>query len=251
MNLSRIADEAGGAWDRQVVLPLLGRGQPGGLPDGSRRSFRAWGERPPEIRVRERAPRRGARAPLGFDRAASEAGLAPLPGCRTSPAPLPGGRRPRNPRRPPATLWQPFGLTKPLDILSNPKRIASLGPGLRLAAPKRSGGGGGGTSYPGFKHRKNHQPCKGCSTAPTNSFSPPCRGMNDRAGDRRSNPFRVDAPPHRTPRVARASRLRSALRRGTAQPLGFEPESLWDSHRVRSRPKSSRQAQSVGLESGS
>jgi hypothetical protein len=131
------------------------------------------------------------------------------------------------------------GLAKPLDILGNPKGIASLSPGLRAA------------SYPGFKHRKNHQPCKGCSTAPADSFSPPGRGMDDRAGDRRSNPFRVDVPPHRTPRVARASRLRSALRRGTAQPLGFEPESLWDSHRVRSRPKSSRQAQSVGLESGS
>ena len=37
--------------------------------------------------------------------------LAPLPGCRASSAPLPGGRRPQGiPRRPPATVWQPFGL---------------------------------------------------------------------------------------------------------------------------------------------
>ena len=55
--------------------------------------------------------------------------LAPLPGCRSSPALLPGGRRPRNPRRPPATLWQPFGLTAP--ECPNPsavRRIAGFQP---------------------------------------------------------------------------------------------------------------------------
>jgi hypothetical protein len=82
-----------------------------------------------------------------------------------------------------------------LNILGNPKGIVSLSPGLR------------GTSYPGFQfqQRKTHQPCKGCLTAPTDPLSPPCRGIDDRAGGRRSNPYRVDAPPRRTPRVARAS----------------------------------------------
>ena len=37
--------------------------------------------------------------------------LAPQPGCRAFPAPLPGGRRPKNPRRPPAAVWQTPGLT--------------------------------------------------------------------------------------------------------------------------------------------
>jgi len=89
-------------------------------------------------------------------------------------------------QRIPNLLWS-------LDILSNPKGIASFSPGLR------------GTSYPGSKDRKNHQPCKGCLTASTDPFSPPGRGIDDRAGDRRSNPFRVDASSYRTPRVARAS----------------------------------------------
>ena len=43
----------------------------------------------------------------------SEISLAPQPGCRSTPAPLSGGRRPQDPRRPPATLCQPFGLTRP------------------------------------------------------------------------------------------------------------------------------------------
>ena len=96
-----------------------------------------------------------------------------------------------------------------LDIQANPKGTASFSPGLR------------GTSYPGFKHRKNRQPCKGCLTAEWggdslspqfqarsagDTPSPPRKREIDAAlGDRRSNPFRVDAPPHRTPRVARAS----------------------------------------------
>src|ERR1035441_8513152 len=58
-------------------------------------------------------PGRSARAATWSARAGSQAGLAPPPGCRTSAGPLPGGRRPHKPRRPPATLWQPFGLTKP------------------------------------------------------------------------------------------------------------------------------------------
>ena len=43
----------------------------------------------------------------------SEISLVPQPGCRPTPAPLSGGRRPQDPRRPPATLCQPFGLTRP------------------------------------------------------------------------------------------------------------------------------------------
>ena len=74
-------------------------------------------------------PGRGARAAPWSARAGSKAGLAPLPGCRTSPAPLPGGRRPHNPRRPPATLWQPFRLTKPecpnFTLLLSARRRAS------------------------------------------------------------------------------------------------------------------------------
>ncbi len=80
-----------------------------------------------------------------------------------------------------------------LDILSNPKGIASFSPGLR------------GTSYPGSKDQENQQPCKGCPTTSTDPFSPHCRGIDDCVGDRRSNPFRVDASSYRTPRVARAS----------------------------------------------
>ena len=80
-----------------------------------------------------------------------------------------------------------------LDSFGNPKGIASFSPGLR------------GASYPGSKHRKNHQPCRGCLTASANPFSPLGPGTDECADDRRSNPFRVDTPPYRTPRVARAS----------------------------------------------
>ena len=102
--------KSAGVWT--LSAELTGRGQPAGLPEGSRWLFRARGERPPESLVRERAPRRGARATPWSARAGTVAGLAPLPGCRTTPAPLPGGRCPHNPQRPPATVWQPFGLTK-------------------------------------------------------------------------------------------------------------------------------------------
>jgi len=93
----------------------------------------------------------------------------------------------------PAGAAQILHLPGSLGSLGNPEGIASLSPGLR------------GTSYPGFKHRKNPQPCKGCLTVPTEPVLPPCRGIDDRAGDRRSNPFRVDAFSYRKPRVARAS----------------------------------------------
>ena len=42
----------------------------------------------------------------------SEISLAPGPGSRSTPAPLSGGRRPQDPRRPPATFCQPFGLKR-------------------------------------------------------------------------------------------------------------------------------------------
>ena len=58
-------------------------------------------------------PEGSARAARWPPRASPEADLAPLPGCRRSPTSLTGGRRPHYPRRPPATLWQPCGLTKP------------------------------------------------------------------------------------------------------------------------------------------
>jgi hypothetical protein len=43
--------------------------------------------------------------------------------------------------------------------LANPEGIVSLSPGLR------------GTSYPGFRYREGHQPCKGWITAQTDSLS--------------------------------------------------------------------------------
>ena len=52
------------------------------------------------------APRRGARPKPDVQRLWHPAGV------QTSLAQLPGGRRPHNPRRPPATLWQPFRLAK-------------------------------------------------------------------------------------------------------------------------------------------
>src|ERR1035441_10372108 len=52
--------EETGVWTSSAEL--TGRGQPVGLPKGSRWSFPFRPERPPESRVRERAPQRGARA---------------------------------------------------------------------------------------------------------------------------------------------------------------------------------------------
>jgi hypothetical protein len=100
-----------GSGDCTFSAELTGRGQPGGLPEGW--SFRARGERPPESGFRDRAPRRGARTASWFTRASTVAGLAPLPGCMPSLAPLPGGGHPVNPRRPPYTVWQPSGLAEP------------------------------------------------------------------------------------------------------------------------------------------
>jgi len=58
------------------------------------------------------------------------------------------------PNRPkPPALTQIPNLPLSLDTLGNPEGIGSLSPGLR------------GTSYPGFEHRKTHQPCKGCCPA--------------------------------------------------------------------------------------
>jgi hypothetical protein len=114
----------------------------------------------------------------------------------------------------PEEVAEVFNLLRSLDILGNPKEIGSLSPGLR------------GTSYPGFKHRKTQQPCKGCLTAPTDPFLPPCRGIDDHADDRLSNPFRVDASTRRTPRVARASQPwaeRSHPFRMTADLPTYEP----------------------------
>jgi hypothetical protein len=86
----------------------------------------------------------------------------------------------------PVLLWG-------VDTLGNPKGIASFSPGLR------------GTSYPGFEHPKDLQPCRGCLTASTDPFSSPSRRIDDRAGEGRSNPFRVGPSFYGTPRVARAS----------------------------------------------
>jgi hypothetical protein len=93
----------------------------------------------------------------------------------------------------PAIVAQVSNRLQGPNIPGNPKGIASFSPGLR------------GTSYPGFEHPKDRQPCKGCITAPTYPFSSPDRRIEGRAGEKRSNPFRVGASSGGTPRVARAS----------------------------------------------
>jgi hypothetical protein len=147
-------------------------------------------------------------------RAGVEAGLAPLPGCRTSPAPLPGGRRPHHPRRPPYTLWQPCGLLPLLvwgrgpgvstsSVGLHPERMRSLSPGLR------------GTSYPGCATGGRVNPERVVSFVPLTAGNPP-HSVRCRRVIQPLQGWRF--PSVRSPRVARASRLRSALRRGTAQP---------------------------------
>jgi hypothetical protein len=79
------------------------------------------------------------------------------------------------------------------NVLGNPKGIASFSPGLR------------GTSYPGFQHPKDRQPCKGCITVSSPPVSLPGRRIDNRMGERRSNPFRVGSSSGGIPRVARAS----------------------------------------------
>jgi len=74
--------------EHRFSIELNGGVQPGGLADGSRWSFRANGERPPERRRMVQHPGEG---------------------CQTRTP----GRRPPNPRRPPATVWQPSGLAAP------------------------------------------------------------------------------------------------------------------------------------------
>jgi hypothetical protein len=103
--------------------------QPGGLSDGSRWSLRARGERPPERRRMVQHPEEGCQTQppdectalhsgtpgpmssqrvLGLDKALAQfSGATPIsiprgskesgtpPGCKTHPAPLPGGRRPQ------------------------------------------------------------------------------------------------------------------------------------------------------------
>ena len=90
-------------------------GQPAGLPDRSRWSY-------PLPQTTTGKPRRMAEhsggvpdpATMRFTPGPRAEAQKPvwhlLPGCRTPPATLPGGRRPRSFRRPPATFSQPFGL---------------------------------------------------------------------------------------------------------------------------------------------
>jgi len=78
---------------------------------GSRRSLDLWGQRPLGSGAGDVLhPGRGARPAPRSVRAGSEAALAPLPGCFLSDAAF---RRsfPTCPERPPATFWQPYGLT--------------------------------------------------------------------------------------------------------------------------------------------
>ena len=91
--------------------------------------------------------------------------LAPRPGCRACSAPLPGGRRPHNPRRPPATLWQPCGLTDPEcpNSRANPQgwqRVAGGRSGQRGERPPEDRVGWSstpaGVPEPGRRDRRNH-----------------------------------------------------------------------------------------------
>jgi hypothetical protein len=93
----------------------------------------------------------------------------------------------------PAIAGQASILLGRLNIPGNPKGIASFSPGLR------------GTSYPGFEHPIDRQPCKGCSSVSTRAALSRGHRIDDRASGRRSNPFRVGSSSGRIPRVARAS----------------------------------------------
>src|ERR1035437_5389426 len=93
---------------------FIGGNQPAGLAEGSRWSLRARGERPPESCVRERSTQEGCQS-CAFvrsirlrSRSGTPAGVLGffLRRC-------PEAAAPKNPRRPPATLWQPFWLAKP------------------------------------------------------------------------------------------------------------------------------------------
>ena len=140
------------AVSRPVAQTGRWESQPGGLADGSRWSCRAKrGTTTGKPRRIGRAPRRGARPgsdvldlPSNLHR--DESGT-PGRGCRRSPAPLPGGRRPPNPRRPPATLWQPFGLTDPECPNSTARWTPPPSNGRVIWAthPQDTPGGDGGT----------------------------------------------------------------------------------------------------------
>jgi hypothetical protein len=121
--------------------PWAGRhgGQPGGLPECSRWSYplalTTTGKPGPRAEHPEGCARPGPNELHPGPRAEAQKPVWHLlPGCRNSPAPLPGGRRPQNSRRPPATLWQSFGLHHRLPapflslLFSAPVRIMAKGP---------------------------------------------------------------------------------------------------------------------------
>jgi hypothetical protein len=93
-------------------------GQPGGLVDGSRWSFGVKGERPPGSRVEWPSTPEGCQTQPGrhclarssrlrSDESGTPAGVQDIWHVVTRRSPPP------NPRRPPATLCQPFGLSDP------------------------------------------------------------------------------------------------------------------------------------------
>jgi hypothetical protein len=90
--------------------------QPAGLADGSRWSFRSEGEGPPESASPELMhPGRGARTTrvrrLSMVRVARL--WHPCRGAGPLLRRCPEVAAPKNPRRPPATVWQPSGLQSP------------------------------------------------------------------------------------------------------------------------------------------
>ena len=123
--------EETGVWTSSAEL--TGRGQPVGLPEGSRWSFPFRPERPPDSRVRERAPRRGARAAQWPPRTGSESGLAPCQGAGHLLRRYPEVAAPQNP---PATSGYPLSTLRVDQRAAESRRgflfSAFLGGSLRL-----------------------------------------------------------------------------------------------------------------------
>ncbi len=114
-------------------------GQPGGLPEGSRKSPGVWGRRPPDNSVGDfMHPGRGARLVAAATRAGD--GLAGKgwvwhpSGVLRYPTRFSGGRSPLCPERPPATIYQPsrvgsrvgWGVQQKMSKLQTPARMPAL-----------------------------------------------------------------------------------------------------------------------------
>ena len=106
-------------WSLDILRGIAG-GQPGGLPEGSRSSFQGKGGTTTGKRVSQAgAPRQGCQTqPIVViypdPRLQAERPLwHPCRGARPLLRRCPEVAAPKNPRRPPATVWQPSGLNDP------------------------------------------------------------------------------------------------------------------------------------------